>query len=389
MILHNVDILGIEAPVNIMVCNGKIVDVNPASANSKIGHLNLSFNNAIAFPGLINSHDHLDFNLFPALGGKVFSNYTEWGKHIHDAYRDEIAAITKIPAALRYQWGVYKNLLCGVTTVVNHGEKTGLTNTPITIFEETHCLHSVQFEKQWKVKLNNPAKKSLAVNMHVGEGTDAQSSKEIDELIKFNLLKRKLIGVHGVSMSGAQAEHFEAVVWCPETNLFLLNKTAQVDVLSKHTEILFGTDSTLTGSWNIWEQLRLARDTGMLGDEGLYATLNHNPATVWKLNCGDIVTGKDADLVVAQKTTEKNSYDAFFGLNPVDILLVTHKGEISLFDEELLPQLHNMDLTGFSRVFIGDCCKYVKGDVPALIKQIRIHQPNVKFPVTINETIEA
>ena len=206
----------------------------------------------------------------------------------------------------------YKNLLCGVTTVVNHGEKTGLTNTPITIFEETQCLHSVQFEKQWKIKLNNPVKRSLPVNIHAGEGTDTQSSNEIDDLIKFNILKKRLIGVHAVAMSATQAGHFEAIVWCPETNVFLLNKAAPVDVLSKHTEILFGTDSTLTGNWNIWEHLRLARDTGMLSDEGLLATLNRNPAGVLKLNCGDIATGKDADLVVAKKDPGKNNYDAFF-----------------------------------------------------------------------------
>ena len=75
----------------------------------------------------------------------------------------------------------------------------------------------------------------------------------------------------------------------------------------------------------------------------------------------------------------------FFSLNPADIFLVTHKGKIALFDEELLLQLRDIDLTGFSRVFMGDCCKYVKGDLPALIKQIRMHQPQVKFPITINE----
>lgn len=389
MVLHNVEMIGVEAPVNIRVYNGKIVDINPASVAGKTEAVDLSFNNAIVFPGLVNSHDHLDFNLFPALGGKIFNNYTEWGEHIHKVYKDEIAAIVKIPAPLRYQWGVYKNLLCGVTTVVNHGEKTGLKNTPISIFEETRCLHSVQFEKQWKIKLNNPTKKTLPVNIHVGEGTDVQSSKEIDKLIKFNLLKRKLIGVHGVAMSGTQAERFEAIVWCPETNFFLLNKTAPVDVLSKHTEILFGTDSTLTGNWNIWEHLRLARKTGMLSDEGLFATLNNNPANIWKLNCGDIAAGKDADLVVAKKKTGQNGYDAFFAVNPADILLVTHKGEISMFDEELLPRLQGISLTDFSRVFMGDCCKYVKGDLPALIKQIRMHNPQAKFPVTINEVVEA
>lgn len=389
MVLCNVEIIGNWGAANISVCDGKIAGITSPTTIGNTGNLNLSFNNAIVFPGLINSHDHLDFNLFPALGGKTFKNYTEWGKHIHMVYKDEIAAVLAIPASLRYKWGLYKNLLCGVTTVVNHGEKTGLKDTPITIFEDTHCLHSVRFEKQWKIKLNNPAKKSQPVNMHVGEGTDIQSIKEIDQLIKFNLLNRKLIGVHGVAMSAAQAGHFEAIVWCPETNFFLLNKTAPVDVLNKHTEILFGTDSTLTGNWNTWKHLRLARKTGMLSDEGLFATINNNPAHVWNLNCGDIAAGKDADLVVARKTTGKNGYDAFFALNPTDILLATHKGEISLFDEELLPQLPDINLTAFSCVFIGDYCKYVKGDLPELIKQIQTHQPGAKFPVTINEVAQA
>ena len=106
MVLHNVEIIGTETPVNIRVCNGKITDINSAPGTDKTDHTNVSFNNAIVFPGLINSHDHLDFNLFPALGGKIFNNYTEWGNYIHNVYKDEIAAIVKIPAPLRYQWGV-------------------------------------------------------------------------------------------------------------------------------------------------------------------------------------------------------------------------------------------------------------------------------------------
>jgi hypothetical protein len=84
----------------------------------------INFDDAIAFPGLINSHDHLDFNLFPSLGEKLYQNYTEWGKQIHQDYSNEIAAILKIPTSLRERWGIYKNLICGVTTVVNHGPKS-------------------------------------------------------------------------------------------------------------------------------------------------------------------------------------------------------------------------------------------------------------------------
>lgn len=388
MILHNVNIVGDNKPVNISVSNGMIAGITPAGYENKAGRSTLSFNNALVFPGIINSHDHLDFNLFPQLGGKIFNNYTEWGKHIHAVYKDEINAVLKIPPALRYEWGVYKNLLCGVTTVVNHGEKTGLQSSPITVFEESQSLHSVYFEKNWKIKLNNLAKRKLPVNIHVGEGTDAQSATEIDSLINFNLLKRKLIGIHGVAMSAKQAKAFEALVWCPESNYFLLDETAKVHALQKHTKILFGTDSTLTGGWNIWNHIQSARKTRLLNDHELYATLNKNPAATWRLNSGKIDTGKDADLVVANKKTEKNGFDAFYSIEPKDILLVTHKGEISLFDEALLPQLQKKNLDNYSRVFFGDCGKYVKGDLPALINNIRQYQPDAKFPVTINNTVE-
>jgi cytosine/adenosine deaminase-related metal-dependent hydrolase len=388
MILGNVNIIGNNEPVNVRVCNGKIADITPADSKSQASHLQLTFNDAIIFPGLINSHDHLDFNLFPQLGNRKYSNYTEWGNYIHKTYKNEIAEILQIPALLRSEWGMYKNLLCGITTVVNHGEKPGLKNALITVFEESHCLHSVQFEKNWKIKLNNPLKKDLPVNIHVGEGDDLLSINEIDELIKYNLLKRKLVGIHGVSMSAKQAEKFEALVWCPGSNYFLLDKTAQVDQLEKHTKILFGTDSTLTGSWDIWEHLRLARKTGQLSDEALYCTLNRNAAATWQLNSGSIDEGKDADLVVAKNPVGKKDLDAFFELRPADILLVIHKGEIRLFDESILTRLYGIDMYGFSKIFTAGACKYVKGDLPALIKKIKAYQPDINFPVTIKEPVQ-
>lgn len=388
MILDGVNMIGNNEPVSIRICNGKIADIPSASSKNKPGHLQLTFNDAIIFPGLINSHDHLDFNLFPQLGNRKYHNYTEWGKHIHKAYKAEIAAVLKIPALLRFEWGIYKNLLCGVTTVVNHGEKSGLGNKLITVFEETLCLHSVHFEKNWKIKLNNPLKKDLPVNIHVGEGDDWLSFREIDRLLQYNLLKRKLIGVHGVSMSAAQAEKFEALVWCPESNYFLLGKTAPVDELAKHTKILFGTDSTLTGNWNIWEHLSLARKTGLLSDDSLYNSLNQNAAAAWRLNSGNISEGKDADLVVAKQPAGKKNLDAFFALTPADLLVVINKGEIRLFDESLLPQLQHIELDSFSKVFVAGSCKYVKGDLPALLKKIKAYQPDVNFPVDLNELVQ-
>jgi len=44
-------------------------------AGKKPGDIYINCNGYMAFPGLINSHDHLDFNLFPLWGNRKYNNY--------------------------------------------------------------------------------------------------------------------------------------------------------------------------------------------------------------------------------------------------------------------------------------------------------------------------
>jgi cytosine/adenosine deaminase-related metal-dependent hydrolase len=380
MILNNVQLIN-GTTVSIRINEGKIAGISATQLAEK-GHPQLMFLKAFAFPGLINSHDHLDFNLFPQLGNLTYKSYTEWGEHIHKTYADEIAAGLKIPLALREQWGIYKNLLCGVTTVVNHGGQRGPDNALISIVENKQDLHSVAFEKQWKKRLNNPLKIRQPVVMHIGEGTDAAAHSEIDELIRWNLLHRKLIGIHGVALSPAQARYFKALVWCPQSNYFLLNTTAPVNRLKRFTRILFGTDSTLTSDWNIWEHITMARETQMLSDEELFRSLTSDAANVWKLNCGSISEGLDADLLLVKDTGGKG-LDAFYNTRPEDILMVISRGNIRLFDESLYHQLGDIALHQFSKVYSGRGVKYVQGDIHGLMSQVRQYKADIQFPVYI------
>ncbi|HEY0176281.1 MAG TPA: amidohydrolase family protein, partial [Pedobacter sp.] len=339
MVLNNLLLADEPEPVNIRISGHQITGSGHMIMPGAEGSLQLTFEQAMVFPGLINSHDHLDFNLFPQFGTQIYNNYTEWGKYIHEHYKKEIASVLLVPVRLREEWGVLKNLICGVTTVVNHGENVKIKDPLINIYERYHCLHSVKLEKKWKTRLNHPLKLKRPVVIHTGEGTDAAAHEEIDRLIRWNLLRKTLIGVHGVAMSAAQAGKFKAIVWCPESNYFLLDKTAAVDELKAHTSILFGTDSTLTGSWNIWEHIRLARKAKRLTDTELYHTLNLNPSAVWKLRNRAVKPGNDADLVIARVKDQQAGMEAFYAIGPKDILMVIHRGSIRLFDETLLAQL--------------------------------------------------
>src|SRR5215467_13658381 len=109
MLLDNVYLAGQNVPSRIRIDGKKIDAVELATGQLPLetGEMALRFAEpVIAFPGLINSHDHLDFNLFPALGHRIYSNYTEWGNDIHEQSASIIQEVQKIPLALRTQWGV-------------------------------------------------------------------------------------------------------------------------------------------------------------------------------------------------------------------------------------------------------------------------------------------
>ncbi|PTQ95121.1 cytosine/adenosine deaminase-related metal-dependent hydrolase [Mucilaginibacter yixingensis] len=378
-----------------MITLNNVHQINEATAgsisinNDKITHLNgqhrdalqLHFDDAVVFPGLINSHDHLDFNLFPQLGNRIYNNYVEWGNYIHQAFKDEIAAVLKVPVALRTQWGIYKNLLAGVTTVVNHGKKLTPSNGLITVFEQYQSLHSVKLEQRWKLKLNNPAHLGELLAVHIGEGTDAGAYEEINNLIRWNVLQRPLIGIHGVAMDVQQAKSFKALVWCPESNYFLIGKTARIAALKEQLPILFGTDSTLSGNWNIWHHLHLAQQENALTLHELWHSLNVIPAAIWGFDTGIIAPGYDADLVVAKTKDNDYTINSVLGTDPENILLVMHRGQIRLFDEMLYPQLNTIDRSPFSKVRLGSGYKYIYGDLPALVQNIRRYFPDASFPI--------
>jgi cytosine/adenosine deaminase-related metal-dependent hydrolase len=380
MLLCNVSIVGDKnaTPKDILVENGCIRSITENGSNAAHTDNSIVFDNAIAFPGLINSHDHLDFNLFPQLGNTVYNNYREWGNDIHSQYAKEIAAVLRVPKSLRILWGMYKNLLNGFTTVINHGEKLPVTADFLSVCQEYSALHSVGFEKNWRWKLNWPGKYGKPVVIHIGEGTDPASAREIDSLIRWNLAKRSLIGVHGVAMNAKQASSFQSLVWCPASNFFLLNKTAAVDQLKQRTNILFGSDSTLTAGWNIWDHLRAARQTNMLTDDELLQTISGRAGETWGLNKGAIQQGYLADIVVVKKNGHTDPMEAFYATDPKDLLLVTHKGQIQLFDAIIYEQVNPGLQKSFCKININGSYKYVAGDLETLCNQIRQFYPEIE-----------
>jgi len=335
----------------------------------------IQFENAVALPGFINSHDHLEFNLFPLLANRVYNNYTEWARDIQITGKKEIEAVLRIPEEIRIEWGCYKNLLNGFTTVVNHGKKLKIENSPVHVHQSCTSLHSTTFEKFWKLKLINPLNRTWVVAMHIGEGRDEMATKEIDTVKRWNYLHKKIIAVHGIVMNRMQAAEFDGLVWCPASNLKLIGETAAIQELEKMIPIVFGTDSTLSASWNAWMHFRLALGEPGMNDSILLDMLTHRPAELWDLDGRGILEEKAiADIVITEQKTD------LFQNNPEDMLMVIQNGRIRLFDESLANQVQ---LPGFTKLSINNRVKYVEGDLPVLINKIRSCHPSIDLPVRV------
>src|SRR5690606_29898393 len=158
MILHDASLYGRKGFFHLWIRDGRILSIVdkaealPARKDETV----IDLEGALVLPGFINSHDHLDFNLYPQLGGKVFGDYTEWGPSIQHDHAETVRQITNVPVHVRIAWGQYKNLLNGFTTVVNHGERLRIDRDIVHVYQDAQSLHSAAFEKKWKWKLNNP-----------------------------------------------------------------------------------------------------------------------------------------------------------------------------------------------------------------------------------------
>ncbi len=381
MIIRDVEIVGGDLdPQEIIVSGAAIARVGePSRGHRSCDGPLFDFGTAIAFPGLVNSHDHLEFNLHPALGHGQYGDYIEWGQDISRNDGAVISSLQRMPKHHRLRWGALKNLLCGVTTVAHHGARGDeLRSLPLGTVSAT-SIHSVGAAPRWRWRLNAPLGPSPYV-FHIAEGTSRRARLEVDALIRWNMFRKPLIGVHAIAMSAEQAARFHAVVWCPVSNEFLYGATADIAALKRRTTILFGTDSTLSAEWDIWNHLRRARALGLLDDRELFAALTRNAAMAWdRRDTGCIAPGQIADVVVARKRA-RDRWDAFFSVTPEDILLVLRNGQVVLCDRSVDAIADRQD---GSVVRIGSTAKWVAEDVSEILARMRHHGVASNLPVTV------
>ncbi|MBI4417616.1 MAG: amidohydrolase family protein [Ignavibacteriales bacterium] len=301
------------------------------------------------FPGLINSHDHLEFNLYPRLGAPPYANAYEWGRDVHARSADVIRSVESVPVRLRLWWGAWKNLFSGVTFVIHHGivpffYRRGL---PVGTLRLYSIAHSLKFDEdiERSIKKRKPGRPFI---IHVAEGTDNVAAGEIRELYGLGGLDRDTVAVHSVAAANGDAELLAtsgaSVVWCPSSNLFLFGATAPIHEYLPRTRVALGTDSSLTGVPTLFEELRLAHEWSGLPSDALFRMVTTTPREIFGLpaGTGELIEGGPADLfLLAQKHTEP--IEQLLSCEPRDVALLLRRGRPVLWDSDFRERIPGND----------------------------------------------
>jgi cytosine/adenosine deaminase-related metal-dependent hydrolase len=285
----------------------------------------------LVLPGLINAHDHLEFNLFPRLGRGPYPNASAWAKDIHHPEASPIREHRLVPKNVRLTWGGIKNLLSGVTTVAHHNPYDAATfanGFPVHVVRRIGWAHSLAFSADicqlWK---RSPPRWPFIV--HAAEGTDECAHTEIPRLKEMGLLNTRTVLVHAVGIREPELETIcrsgASIVWCPSSNLFTLGRTLSAEYLRSPVPIALGTDSALTGEGDLIDEMARAGRVAAFSANEIYPLVTANPARILRLTSGQgMIREKGVADLVAVKDTAQAPAEALAGLRPELVMVRGH-----------------------------------------------------------------
>lgn len=324
-------------PATVAVEQGRVALLEPDAVPSR-GKIDknvtcVDLSGYILLPGLINAHDHLEFNLFPRIGGKIYKNYVEWSEDIYQPNRSPVREHRAVPKDVRLWWGGVKNLLSGVTTVSHHNPfHADVFNDkfPVRVVSRYGWAHSVAMGGDICAAYAVTPPSSPFI-IHAGEGTDARCRQEIRVLDSLGVLRENTVLVHGVALDEAGytllRQRSAALVWCPSSNLFMLGTTLPGEVVAGNAQIVLGSDSALTAEGDLLDEMRIARSASGISPECLFEKVTAASAEVLCLDSGEgsIREGGVANLI-AIRDQGKSPAGSLAGADFRDIELVITGG---------------------------------------------------------------
>jgi len=355
----------------------------------------------VLYPALINIHDHLRGNYIPRVGppeGTFYLNWSFWDKDLKASpvYQER----AHISVDDMYMLGAYKNLFSGVVTVNDHFpheiNNKYIPRLPLRVIKEYTLAHECSsYDLKWgdgiEIEYKRALKKNYPFITHLEEGFDDESQDGIGILERSSCLSDHTVLIHCIGFSDEDIQKVRRaqahVAWCPGSNMFMFNATCKIRKLLKAgVNVSIGTDSTHTGSFNLLEEMRYARETYFrlygetLSAKTICDMVTINPAKAFRMDdrIGSIDEGKLADFLVLRENV-KDPYENLLGARMQDIELLVRDGS-PLLGSSAWEELFKQRKVRYNRITIAGREMLVTGDPRGLMQRV---QKLVGFPKTL------
>jgi hypothetical protein len=333
------------------------------------------------FPGLIDLHNHLTWNLFP----RWTPAPAEWNPKQKFGTRYDWQQVPSMDAALEtphrilYEegWGCEMNRFGEVKAIAGGATSTigGLEPEPCiqglarnldlysgiyqrgVLNTEKIAYHTFPF--QMAVKDADGVRSGLssgtlnALIIHVAEGAagNGSAAREYTMLVAHGFLRPGVSVVHGVALSAPQfqemAAHGVGLVWSPRSNFELYGSTADVSSAKKSGVVIaLAPDWSPSGSSGMLEELKYAsawnarQHPKVFEDADFLKMATIYPAQLAGLSdyLGSLTRGHLADLLLL-KRKGSDPYAAILNATPLDVRLVVIDGTPVYGDKDLMEKI--------------------------------------------------
>ncbi|MCA9620146.1 MAG: amidohydrolase family protein, partial [Myxococcales bacterium] len=347
--------------------------------------------NGIILPGMIDTHNHINFNIFDGddwSPDAVYDNHDDWGPQIprYNAMLDAKQYMSgeiwmtgmDSPIDLSCElvkYGEVKGLVAGTTAIAGGGRPANKVcyRTLIRTIDQsanalcfdgtpTSCPDPVQVATLFpsdgdSICSNFTAGTTEAFLVHIGEGTDQAARDELADLAAAGtaecLLAPQTTIVHGTAFQDAEfdilAQHGMSLSWSPRSNVFLygggtdLSATTDIPLaLSKGIRVALSPDWSIGGSVNLLEELKFADlvDNSEWGDsltpQMLVEMVTKNAAEVLSFGdqIGQLAPGFKADVTVIGGDPNL-PYASVVAATPNHVRMVFVGGKLLYGDDQL------------------------------------------------------
>jgi cytosine/adenosine deaminase-related metal-dependent hydrolase len=340
-------------------------------------------------PGLINAHDHLELNTFKRLKYRpVYRHSRQWIEDIEARFESDpdLTQPRRQSLADRLLVGALKNLLCGVTTVCHHNpfHKALRNGYPLRVIKNYGFCHSL-FRGENLVTSYRQTKATDPWIIHLAEGieADAEAQAEFEQLDQLGVLQANTVLVHGIGLTCGQRQRLiergGGLIWCPGSNNFLFGQTARVRELAQAGKLALGSDSRLSGEFDMLAELQVAHATGQLSPQSLFHLVTVGAARLLRLReggMGQIVEGGIADLVLLPPPVTTDPFAHLLHLNRSQLELVLLAGKPIIGSPPMQP-VFEATKTKFVPVCLDGVEKLMSQKLAARIKRSSVPEPGL------------